>query len=53
MKVSLDQEINNKVEWKDNTAGKSIKPQDIIAMSPYSIVCSSRSWEVARRIPED
>jgi len=33
LKKSLDQEINDKVEWKDNTAGKSIKPQDIIAMS--------------------
>jgi hypothetical protein len=33
LKTSLDPKINNKIEWKDNTADKSIKAQDIIAMS--------------------
>lgn len=33
LKTSLDVNINQKVEWKDNDVGKSIKSQDIIAMS--------------------
>ncbi len=33
LKESLDPEINQKIEWKDNEFGNSIKSQDIIAMA--------------------
>ena len=52
MKKSLDQEINDKVEWKDNTAGKSIKPQDIIAMSLIPLYALQEAGKLPKGSPK-